>query len=507
VIKGVLPDQPAPPPQLRPAAVPAQAQAPVAVARPTPATEPAWAATASTGGFFGWLKKLFSGDAPVTPTQTPAAAPIVQPAKPGREERGPRDGGGGREGRGRRGGRDGQRGEGRDGPRAEGRDGPRSEGRGEARGDRGSEDRARRGERSERPEREGRGRRPERAEAAPISGEQANAAPAMDRSERSESGRGESRRNQRPPSPPANEELALPLADAQGLDTDLASAGVAAEGGENGEREASRRRRRRGGRGRGERDEVRAEGSSVTTADEVHEPGLPAAAEFGAETASVHTEGDTEAERPEVEGDEAGSGEPRRRRRGGRGRRDRSEGAVAETGATASETEAPAGAHEAVTSDAATGDAVDSDTVHVAMPLPLEPAMPVAEPAVPPAFKALELPPEPGAAPSTAAAPAPAPVPASAQARGPASLPITAELVAYELPMDELAAVAEGSGLEWVNTDVEKVRMAQEAMANAPKSVPLPRAPKQAVELDDGPLVLVETRKDLSQIKLPFEGR
>jgi ribonuclease E len=33
----------------------------------------------------------------------------------------------------------------------------------------------------------------------------------------------------------------------------------------------------------------------------------------------------------------------------------------------------------------------------------------------------------------------------------------------------------------------------------------VPRERKPVVVLDEGPLVLVETRKDLSQMKLPFE--
>jgi ribonuclease E len=35
--------------------------------------------------------------------------------------------------------------------------------------------------------------------------------------------------------------------------------------------------------------------------------------------------------------------------------------------------------------------------------------------------------------------------------------------------------------------------------------VHVPRLPRPRVLIDDGPLVLVETRKDLSQLKLPFE--
>jgi ribonuclease E len=35
--------------------------------------------------------------------------------------------------------------------------------------------------------------------------------------------------------------------------------------------------------------------------------------------------------------------------------------------------------------------------------------------------------------------------------------------------------------------------------------VHVPRERKPVVVVDEGPLILVETRKDLSQVKLPFE--
>ena len=35
--------------------------------------------------------------------------------------------------------------------------------------------------------------------------------------------------------------------------------------------------------------------------------------------------------------------------------------------------------------------------------------------------------------------------------------------------------------------------------------VHIPRQPRPPVVVDEGPLILVETRKDLSQMKLPFE--
>ena len=76
---------------------------------------------------------------------------------------------------------------------------------------------------------------------------------------------------------------------------------------------------------------------------------------------------------------------------------------------------------------------------------------------------------------------------------------------AFVLPIDSLQALASSAGLEWVNSDAEKIRAVQEAIAAEPKPVHVPRERKPVVVLDEGPLVLVETRKDLSQIKLPFE--
>jgi ribonuclease E len=91
-----------------------------------------------------------------------------------------------------------------------------------------------------------------------------------------------------------------------------------------------------------------------------------------------------------------------------------------------------------------------------------------------------------------------------------APLPLVAEaematVQAFVLPTDDLQAVAESAGLQWVSSDAEKVRAVQEAMAREPKPVHVPREPKPVVAVDEGPLVLVETRKDLAQIKLPFE--
>ncbi len=76
---------------------------------------------------------------------------------------------------------------------------------------------------------------------------------------------------------------------------------------------------------------------------------------------------------------------------------------------------------------------------------------------------------------------------------------------AFELPVQELISVAQGSGLEWVNSDAEKIAAAQAAIAAEPRPVHVPRERPPVVVLDEGPLVLVETRRDLRDLKLPFE--
>lgn len=90
-----------------------------------------------------------------------------------------------------------------------------------------------------------------------------------------------------------------------------------------------------------------------------------------------------------------------------------------------------------------------------------------------------------------------------APAATPAPEPVRVE--PYTLPTASLQSLATSVGLEWVNSDAAKIRAAQEAMANEPAPIRVPREPKRHVLVDDGPLVLVETKKDLSQMKLPFE--
>ena len=79
------------------------------------------------------------------------------------------------------------------------------------------------------------------------------------------------------------------------------------------------------------------------------------------------------------------------------------------------------------------------------------------------------------------------------------------QVQAYDLPLQDLAQVAQSSGLQWVNSDAGKIAEVQAAMAAEPKPIHVPRERAPAVQLDTGPLVLVETKRDLRDTTLPFE--
>ena len=533
VIKGVLPDGPAPVAAPRPEVVAPVAAAPVAAkAVAAPVAAPVAAAPAEKG-FFGWLKSLFGGvEAPAAPKP---AVPAPAAAKTGaREERadgrGPREGGreggrdggrdgrsrggrGGAEGRGpREGGRDGGRGpregarpvEGRGEPRGEGRVEGRTEGRAEGRGE------GRRGEGRNEPR--GEGRNETRGEPR---GEGRGEA-------RGEGRRGDGRRDNRRDAAPVDGAATAEL----GNGATAANPAETNEGGDN-------QRRGRGGRG-GENRRRPAEGAEGQTPI-AQGDAAPAMQEAG-DGADAPREGEM------LEGADGSPRAPRERRsrdRYGRDRRERGprDGEVAAEGGegqTAPAGEMPASeaafaaasalvpSHEAV-DEAPTRsyfslpvDAAPTPVVSeapVAMPAPV--AAPIAAPAVmaEPVAPAPEMAPAviaPVAAPVAAPAPAPrapAPKPAApvvAEAPAARSLP---KVAGFSLPMEEMQQVAQSSGLEWVNSNVDKVAQVQAAIAAEPKPVHVPREPKPAVVLDDGPLVLVETRKDLRDVQLPFEAR
>lgn len=141
--------------------------------------------------------------------------------------------------------------------------------------------------------------------------------------------------------------------------------------------------------------------------------------------------------------------------------------------------------------------------------------------------EAERLPQSPDAGPQQAlegfAAPAAAPVAEPVAAMVPVAAPVSAvvrsqaapmaspaatglpKVQAFALPVQDLAQIAESCGLQWINSDAEKIRIAQEAIAAQPAVIHVPRERPAPVVLDEGPLVLVETRRDLRNLTLPFE--
>jgi ribonuclease E len=79
------------------------------------------------------------------------------------------------------------------------------------------------------------------------------------------------------------------------------------------------------------------------------------------------------------------------------------------------------------------------------------------------------------------------------------------KLQPFELPLAELTQVAEKSGLSWVNSDAQKIAAVQAAIAAEPKAIHVPRERPAPVHIDEGPLILVETKRDLRAMALPFE--
>jgi ribonuclease E len=502
VIKGILPDAPAPQPVPKPEPAPvAAAPAPAAPVAPAPAP------AAAGSGFFGWVKRLFGGDsAPaVEAAATPAATPATQPARSERNDRGERGGRNGRDGgregrdgrRGGRGGRDEQRTEGRTDGRRDGRDGSR--GRRSERGDRpeGEEGtrsdattvEARSGERTPRTERSERndGRGGERSESrggerSESRGGERGEGRGGERGESRGGERGDGRRgsrggDRRPGPDVAGEES--PQATAQPF-VDTVPVGDAAEAAE-AQGERSGRRRNRRGRGGRDRDEaaagnVAADGATDNASDDAPSDGVPVAdaAPAGvvadAAVADAAPEATAGAEPDDREG----------RRRGGRGRgRDR---------------------QRRDESYAATESAPIADTTQAAVDLPAgetgASALTAASVVLTPVL------------PATAASAAEAPARAAPAAQAAPAAPVTAAapVAPFVLPTEDLAALAATAGLQWVNSDADKIRAVQDAMANEPRPIHVPRERKPVVVVDEGPLVLVETRKDLAQITLPFDN-
>ena len=108
------------------------------------------------------------------------------------------------------------------------------------------------------------------------------------------------------------------------------------------------------------------------------------------------------------------------------------------------------------------------------------------------------------AAPVAPVAPvAPAPVAVTA-AIAPAAIGLP-KVQSYDLPMQDLVQVAQSSGLQWVNSNAVKIAETNAAMAAEAKPVHVPRERAARVVSAEAPLVLVETKRDLRDVTLPFE--
>ncbi len=493
VIKGVLPDVPAPiaPPKAE-VAEPVAAKAPQKAVAPTPPAEK---------GFFGWIKNLFGG------AETPAPAPVVTEVKKdvrsgearrdgrpeGRSGERPERGGerGGRDGR--RGGRNrGERGEGRGEPRGdrpegreprEGRADGRTEGRPEGRpeGGRGGERRERNpeGARQERPAGENREPRESREPREPRPEGSRNERPRRERNDRGDRAeRGEARGGERMDRDPVEQDLALAnqaaMAAAMSGEAPQARQDRPAEEGRDQREPREPReggRRDRNGR-RNDRRGERTEGQAAEGAPSEDRAFSPEAAPL------LSADGQPQASLAGEQGEEQRQPRERRSRdRYGRDRRERGEGS--ERG------EAPAdGSLQAASTEV-------RDTTQPVVQEECEPAVAAhAAPATPSA---------PVMAP-VAAPRAPEPVAAASKTT---SLP---KVQTYDLPLQDLVQVAQTSGLQWVNSDAAKIAEVQAAIAAEPKPLHVPRERPPIVVSEEGPLVLVETKRDLGSMKLPFEN-
>jgi ribonuclease E len=103
-----------------------------------------------------------------------------------------------------------------------------------------------------------------------------------------------------------------------------------------------------------------------------------------------------------------------------------------------------------------------------------------------------------------ASRPARQPEPAAPRTAEPIRIGAVPRVQPFELPVDDLMNVAQGSGLQWVMSDSDKIAAAQAAIAAEPKPVRVPRERPPLPQVDEGPLVLVETKRDLRNLQLPF---
>ena len=461
LVRGITPEGTAPvmqPPAADRAAAPSPALA--------PATASATAAPAA-GGFFGWIKRMFSGE------PQPAAAPLTETPKPsqpltpaltkadgqtGRDQRN----GSGQNGNRRRGGRDRQR-----------------EGQGDTR---------------------------QRANRAP-SGETTETAAAeatnnRNRAPRGQQGQGERGKRERTPEEVAARKERTAAASAQNSATPEDTAAETAPRASGSGRSGNRRPRR---------ESVEA----APAAELIDSPVVDADTAAPSEAAPADTQG--EGANGEAQTERKSRNRRGRGRRGGR----REGGAAEDNGAVAAEASEATTEIDADDADATQGHSFGSLAAPVVLevaataiapstedeaPLllkinaPMDAPALVAEPAeqapiaefTPLAELASEpvLATEPGEVNAASEAPIAEPSP-------------TAPPAGYVLPVDALQATAHAAGLQWVQSNADAIRRVKEALAAQPAPIHVPRERKPAPKLDDGPLILVETVRSLPTLQLP----
>jgi ribonuclease E len=559
VIKGVLPDAPAPAAAAKPPAPVAKPPAKPAASAPAKQVMPA--PETGGGGFFGWLKNLVMGAiaAPTAESVTAKEDKAHEDRRGGERRESAREGG-------RDGNREAGRGEGRRGGRGEGRRGERQEGaaaevrapreggrRGEARQDSRADGRLDNAETDNRPTREGRADRTERGERS------LSDRPAREPRREGREGRevrGDTRTEGKTDGRNAAQQPEL-NADGSEVRQDRAPR----------EERTTEGRRERGGQGRRERGErtERGERGERDADRRTNDADLSQTSSTASEKMANEELGTNSAQ--EFSASNEANGERRERRsrdRYGRDRRERAGESPRQDSAgeeslgqsdNASETaqnlmadakpdarqdgnadERPAqrsyferaqqAAAEAAPLATANPETVTAPVAApvaatVAAPAMATSAEPAAEPAlaspaaqdtvavtaaVPTAEKAHEAvmtsavdkgptPTDTRATPPAAAAPVTSVAPANG------SLPVVTR---FELPIDSLQQVAATSGLVWVNSDMAKVASVQAAIAAEAPVVRVPRERPPVAVLNEGPLVLVETRKDLKTLQVPF---
>jgi ribonuclease E len=429
IIKGVLPDAPAPaalpkPEPHRP--VPAAARA-----EPKAASAATAKPVAVEKSFFGWIKSLFAEPARAVPVKPKAEAGKDDK----REERPGRDAARRNEPRGQ------QPGEGRNEGRDEGRGRGGRGGRGDGRGGRG-----------------GRGERPAQGPRERFDAEN-RPLPADNASN----------------SPPASMDGRAP--DAARADAGSERAARSGRGGRGGRNERSRRPDDNTGN-----DLVIDQSRAAPSNQDLMAAREPDA--VGAESA----------ERSEA----IGGREKRSRDRYGRDRAPRSERPDLADRPESAPRDEPAMPEEASAEPRKSYFTASAEAPVKAMPPSAisAPASTATEPLPSPVMVT------PTALPAPVVTPAVVTVVADAPVTGAAGMP---KLQPFELPLGELTEVAQSSGLSWVNSNAEKIAAVQAAIAAEPKPIRVPRERPATVQLPTSPLVLVETKRDLRNMTLPFE--